>query len=70
MESFFYSYGKAISSHPISFILFCLFFTGLCGLGLTKFTQVCYWFKADILSLGSSILTVRICKMANFDEQL
>jgi hypothetical protein len=28
------------------------------------------WFKASIINLGSSILTVRIYKMANFNEQL
>ena len=36
METFFFNYGKTVSTHPLVFIGLCLVLTGLCAIGLPQ----------------------------------
>ncbi|TRY73596.1 hypothetical protein TCAL_03344, partial [Tigriopus californicus] len=44
-ESFFYWYGKKVSTYPWYFILGCLLGSGLCGIGLISFSEETNAFK-------------------------
>ena len=39
LSSFFYNYGRSVSTHPIKVIVSCLVFTLLCSLGLLNFRK-------------------------------
>ena len=39
LSSFFYNYGRSVSTHPIKVIVLCLVFTLVCSLGLLNFRK-------------------------------
>lgn len=69
LEYAFYCYGKAISRAPFVFIFLCLVLTGVCAIGITKFTTEERPFKLWTPT-NSDFLKITDWKEENFPSDL